>query len=136
MLLAIAALSTRRIRYPKRSSPATCRVVWKSDGSVRVTSRKSTRSPSGMWLAARSSASFSRYSFSSRSSGSFAMTRMAPRAACSTSRCATWSSSTRSTRSSVARVIRDSSEVVTIAAMNNEAIFTPSGRSRMFASVV
>jgi hypothetical protein len=45
----------------------------------------------------------------------------------------TWTSVTRS---SVARVTLESSEVVRIAAMKKEAILTPSGRSRMFATVV
>ena len=40
------------------------------------------------------------------------------------------------TRSSVARVTREISEVARIAAMKNEAILTPSGRSMMLAIVV
>jgi hypothetical protein len=40
------------------------------------------------------------------------------------------------TRSSVARVTREISEVVTIAAMKKNAILTPSGRSKTLATVV
>jgi hypothetical protein len=40
------------------------------------------------------------------------------------------------TRSSVARVTREISEVVTIAAMKKDAILTPSGRSKTLATVV
>jgi hypothetical protein len=40
------------------------------------------------------------------------------------------------TRSSVARVTREISEVARMAAMKKEAILTPSGRSRMLAIVV
>ena len=46
------------------------------------------------------------------------------------------SRSTLVTRSSVARVTREISEVARIAAMKNEAILTPSGRSMMLAIVV
>jgi hypothetical protein len=46
------------------------------------------------------------------------------------------SSSTRSTRSSRVRQTREASDSSTIAAMNNPAILTPSGRSITFAPVV
>jgi hypothetical protein len=58
-------------------------------------------------------------------------------AAASLTNCRAFSSRTTSvTRSSVARVTREISEVARIAAMKNEAILTPSGRSMMFAMVV
>ena len=129
--------STRRIRYPNRSSPATCNGASKSDGSETVTSRNSTGSDAGRWWLARSSASFSRYSVSSRSSGSLAMTwisRAPVRSARKPS--ATGSTWMAVTRSSVTRSTRDSSDVVMIAAMNRAAIFTPSGRSMTLAMVV
>jgi hypothetical protein len=46
------------------------------------------------------------------------------------------SSRTSVTRNSVARVTRETSEVARIAAMKNEAILTPSGRSMTLATVV
>ena len=65
------------------------------------------------------------------------MTRTSPwAAASSTKRRAVSSSSTSVTRSSVALVTLEISEVTRIAAMKNEAILTPSGRSMMFAIVV
>jgi hypothetical protein len=65
------------------------------------------------------------------------MMRSSPRAAASsTKRRAVPSRSTSVTRSSVARVTREISEVTRIAAMKNEAILTPSGRSMTFATVV
>jgi hypothetical protein len=57
-------------------------------------------------------------------------------AASSTKRRAVLSSSTLVPRSSVARVTREISEVTRMAAMKNEAILTPSGRSMMLAMVV
>jgi hypothetical protein len=68
---------------------------------------------------------------------SLAMMRTSPLAAASsTNRRAVSSRWTSVTRSSVARVTREISEVTRIAAMKNEAILTPSGRSMMFAIVV
>jgi hypothetical protein len=77
------------------------------------------------------------YSSMSRACGSFAMMRVSPLAAASSrKRRAVSSSQTSVTRSSVARVTREISEVVRIAAIKNEAILTPSGRSMTFAIVV
>jgi hypothetical protein len=64
------------------------------------------------------------------------MMRMSPVACSSTSRWASGSSRTPLTRSSVARVARDTVEVTTMAAMKNDAIRTPSGRSSTLATVV
>src|SRR5829696_1130331 len=91
----------------------------------------------GIWWRWRSSCSFSRYSRMSRACGSLAMMRISPLpAASSRKRRAVSSSSTLVTRSSVARVTREISEVARIAAIKNEAILTPSGRSMTFAIVV
>ena len=66
-----------------------------------------------------------------------AMMRTSPvAAAASRKRRAVSSRWTSVTRSSVARVTREISEVARIAAMKNEAILTPSGRSMMLAIVV
>ena len=64
------------------------------------------------------------------------MMRMSPAASSSTSRWAVASSWTPSTRSSVARDARDTIEVTTMAAMKNDAIRTPSGRSSTLTTVV
>jgi hypothetical protein len=89
-----------------------------------------------MWLARQTSCSFSRYSRSSRSLGSLAMMRMSAVARSSTSRSAVSSSWTPLTRSLVARDARDTVEVTTMAAMKNDAIRTPSGRSTTLTTVV
>jgi hypothetical protein len=77
------------------------------------------------------------YSRMSRACGSLAIMRISPLAAASSrKRRAVSSRSTSVTRSSVARVTREIREVARIAAMKNESILTPSGRSMMFAIVV
>ena len=72
----------------------------------------------------------------SRASGSLAMNRTSCRAQSRMKRSAMASSLTSVTRSSKARVSRDSSETVRMAAMKTAAILTPSGRSTMLAMVV
>jgi hypothetical protein len=68
--------------------------------------------------------------------GSLAMMRISPLAASWMKRRAVFSTWTSVTRNSVVRVTLESSEVARIAAMRKAAILTPSGRSRMFATVV
>ena len=75
------ALSTWSTRNPEISLPLTLTFEAKSEASFTVTSRKSTESPAGMWLASRSSRSLTRYSRVFRSSGdwrSAAMCRASP----------------------------------------------------------
>ena len=64
------------------------------------------------------------------------MMRISPLASSSMKRRAVSPIWTSVTRNSVDRVTLEISDVVTIAAMKKEAILTPSGRSRMFATVV
>ena len=59
-----------------------------------------------------------------------------PAAASVMKRAASASGRTSSNRSSVERIVRETSNVTTIARMNHEAIFTPSGRSITLTTVV
>ncbi|WP_224389717.1 hypothetical protein [Pseudonocardia sp. ICBG1293] len=108
------------------------------------TSSSTTSSGSGMWWSSVSSASFARYS-SSRA----ALSRSPGRGSCPTRRSgrpapqdssrkarAVSSRVTSVMRSSKARSVRDSNDTSPIPATKQAAIFTPSGRSTMFATVV
>ena len=122
-------------RQSRRREPPASRGSPRSSESC--TSRKRIRSPGSRWCDSRASATFASYSSFVPRSGRLAMMRTLhaqPRRR----RTAPPAGPSRrpSTRSSVARNVRDTRDTTMMAPMKNVAIFRPSGRSTTFVVVV